>query len=309
MPRSIVSDRDPRFTSKFWEALFKIWGTQLTMSTAYHPQTDGQTERANRTLEDMLRHYIDTTTQDDWDDHLPALEFAYNNSQQASTGHTPFVLAYGQRPRLPLEDALKSLTNCANPTAAQRSETFTKQLDSAIDHLKKAQERQKKYADQHRREMVFKVGDKVLLSSANVRFIHKNVASSKLTSKKLGPFTVKRIVSPVAYELELPPQLRIHPVIHVEKLERHKESTSFASHRSPPAPSTPPEAEEDDKHEYEVERILDRRVTRARNGRTCTQYLVHWKGYPSHEATWEPASHLDHAQSLVSEYLARQAKL
>jgi hypothetical protein len=302
MPRSLVSDRDPRFTSKFWEALFAIWGTQLAMSTAYHPQSDGQTERANRTLEDMLRHYIDSLMQNDWDDHLPALEFAYNNSKQASTGYSPFQLCYGQQPRLPLEDALKSLTNCANPSAAQRVEQLSKQIDQAVEHLKKAQERQKKYADEHRREVTLKVGDKVFLSSANIRFVHKD-RSSKLAPKRLGPYTIKRVVSPVAYELELPNTLRIHPVFHIEKLERVKESASFAAHRTPIAPSTPPDAEEDDQKEYEVEKILDRRVVKLRNGRTRTEYLVLWKDYPLHDASWQPASDLANAPSAISDYL------
>ena len=304
MPQSIISDRDPRFTSKFWESLFKIWDTKLAMSTAYHPQTDGQTERANRTLEDMLRHYIDTLRQNDWDDHLPAIEFAYNNSKQASSGLTPFQLAYGQHPRLPLADAIKSLVQCNNPTASERTELFTKQIESATEHLKKAQERQKKYADEHRREMILAVGDKVFLSSSNLRFIHKD-RSTKLNPKRLGPYTVKRVVSPVAYELDLPPQLRIHPVFHIEKLEKLRESSTFSPHRTPSLPRTPPEAEDDDRQEYEVESILDRRTYKLRNGRTRTEYHVKWKGYPLHDATWEPAANLSNAASMISEYLRR----
>ena len=93
MPRSIVSDRDPRFTSNFWRSFFQTLGTKLAMSTAFHPQTDGQTERANRTLEDMLRNFV-SYKQTDWEDKLPLLEFAYNNSVQASTGFSPFKLLY-----------------------------------------------------------------------------------------------------------------------------------------------------------------------------------------------------------------------
>ncbi|GAB4820780.1 hypothetical protein N2152v2_007826 [Parachlorella kessleri] len=98
--RSIVSDRDPRFTSKFWEALHTLQGTSLSRSTAYHPQTDGQTERANRTLEEMLRAYVDTETRN-WDDHLAAAEFAINNAPHASSGQSPFYLNFGQHPLLP----------------------------------------------------------------------------------------------------------------------------------------------------------------------------------------------------------------
>ena len=95
IPESILSDRDPRFTAHFWRALWDQLGTKLVMSTAYHPQTDGQTERANRTLEEMLRSYVNIT-QSDWDEHLSVLEMAYNNSKQISTGFSPFYLNTGQ---------------------------------------------------------------------------------------------------------------------------------------------------------------------------------------------------------------------
>ena len=102
LPKALISDRDPKFTSQFWQALFKLLGTKLSMSTAYHPQTDGQTERMNRTLEEMLRAYT-TYHQNKWDEHLSAAEFAYNNSKQASTEMTPFELDIGQHPVTPLE--------------------------------------------------------------------------------------------------------------------------------------------------------------------------------------------------------------
>ena len=301
MPLSIVSDRDPRFTSLFWQSLWKTWGTKLAMSTAYHPQTDGQTERANRTLEDMIRHYVGPD-QTDWDEHLPALEFAYNNSKQASTNMTPFQMNNVQQPHLPLSEALKSKTDCNNPTAAERTELFHRQIQEATEHIKQAQQRQKKYADEHRRDITFKVGDHVLLSTANLRFVHKDKAS-KLLPKFLGPFTIVKVVSPVAYELALPPALRIHPVQHTEKLKPVQESSSFAPHRSQVPLPPPPEVLEDGQVEFEVERILDRRIQKFRNGRTRTEYLVHWKGYPLYDATWEPANNLNHSQTLISEYL------
>src|SRR6185437_16439429 len=101
VPNNIVSDRDPRFMSNFWQALWKELGSKLKMSTSYHPQTDGQTERANRTLEDMLRAYVDYHG-DDWDEMLTAVEIAVNNSTQSSTGFTPFYMNTGQHPHLPL---------------------------------------------------------------------------------------------------------------------------------------------------------------------------------------------------------------
>ena len=101
MPRTIVSDRDPKFTSLFWKALFKCMGTKLSMSTAFHPQTDGQTERSNRTLEQMLRNWVNYK-QDDWDEHLAAAEFACNNAKQTSIGVTPFFANTGQDLSVPV---------------------------------------------------------------------------------------------------------------------------------------------------------------------------------------------------------------
>ena len=305
MPLNIISDRDPRFTSLFWQGLWRMWGTKLSMSTAYHPQTDGQTERANRTLEDMIRHYVGPD-QTDWDEHLPALEFAYNNSKQASTNMTPFQMNNVQQPHLPLTEAMKSKIDCTNPTAIERTELFHKQIKEATEYLKIAQQRQKKYADEHRRDIKFKIGDRVLLSTANLRFIHKDKAS-KLLPKFIGPFTIIKVVSPVAYELQLPPELKIHPVQHTEKLKPIQESTSFAPHRSQPPLPPPPEVLEDGQVEYEVERILDRRIHKMRNGLTRTEYLVQWKGYPSYDATWESVKNLDNAQSFISDYLNQRS--
>jgi hypothetical protein len=110
VPKSIVSDKDPRFTSKFWQELWKLCGTQLKMSTAYHPQTDGQTERSNRTLEDILRHYV-SAEQDDWDEHLTAAEIAVNSSVQAATGFSPYYLNFGDHPVFPTHVPLESVKN------------------------------------------------------------------------------------------------------------------------------------------------------------------------------------------------------
>ena len=105
LPSSIVSDRDPRWTSHFWKTVFTLLGTQLNMSTAFHPQSDGQSERSFRTLQQMLRAFV-SPRQDDWAEHLPLLEFAYNNSKQASTGFTPFEMCYGRKPATPFTRAL-----------------------------------------------------------------------------------------------------------------------------------------------------------------------------------------------------------
>jgi transposase InsO family protein len=164
VPERILSDRDPRFVAHFWREMWRLLGTLLTMSTAYHPQSDGQTERENRTLEEMLRSFTNWA-QDDWDEHLPALELASNNAVQASTGYTPFFLNSGQEVRLPIDGAVEALRDSPNPEAAERIRLLHVALEQAKKEILKAQERQRKYADQHRREVTFKAGDRVLLST------------------------------------------------------------------------------------------------------------------------------------------------
>ena len=142
LPRVIISDRDVRFTSHFWQALFKHLGTKIAMSTAFHPQTDGQTERLNRTLEEMLRAYA-TYRQDQWDEYLPAAEFTYNNSQQASTGFTPFELDCGQHPSTPITMTQPSQV----PAANDFREHWETMIKIVKDFLMEAQDRQTKYAN------------------------------------------------------------------------------------------------------------------------------------------------------------------
>jgi hypothetical protein len=301
IPMSIVSDRDPRFTSNFWRSLWKLTGTKLAMSTAYHPQSDGQTERANRTLEDMLRAYT-SYEQDDWDEKLVAAEIAYNNSVQASTGFSPFFLNSGQHPHLPLGAAISEADLSANPTANQMLTDMNTSIAKAKENIKAAQQRQAHYANQHRREVVFKVGDQVLLSTANIR--NENRAP-KLTAKYIGPFAITRVVSDVAYELELPVTLKIHNVFHVSKLRKYVDgSESFPERKQ--EERLPPVADViDGEDAWEVERIVGKRMyRRGRSKQGVLQYLVLWKGYPEWEKTWEPIGNLTGAREAVAEYEA-----
>ena len=144
MPDTIVCDRDPKFTSNFWKTLFRLLGTKITFSTAYHPQTDGQTERANQTLEQILRMYIGYK-QTDWDQHLPNIEFAINNATAASTGMSPFLVNYGQHPRTPA-----TITSTQEPVqaVAEFTEQIKIQMQKAQQAIETAQKRQKKYSDQ-----------------------------------------------------------------------------------------------------------------------------------------------------------------
>lgn len=294
IPDSIISDRDPRFTSKFWQSLWKHLGTKLIMSSAYHPQTDGQTERANRTLEDMLRAYVDVN-QDDWDEYLVAAEIAYNNSIQASTKFTPFFLNYGQHPNF----ALSKIINKGSENEAANN--LLKELEICIDNaklnLQEAQARQEKYANVNRREFTFKLGDKVMLSTTNLK---KWDRAPKLLPKFIGPYKIIKVISDVAYELELPKNMKIHNSFHISKLKLYHENKAnqFPDRNqiSKPAPDIV-----DDENEWEVEKIINKRTRKYKSG-IKNYYLVKWKGYPLWESTWEPEQHLQHAQSLLNDY-------
>ena len=148
--RVIVSNRDTKFTSSFWREVCKVMGTTRAMSLGFHPQTDGQTERANRSIEEMLWVYMGKH-QNDWDDRLGMIEFAYNNSIHSSSGFTPFYLCYGRHPVSPVN--LLSQVESKNEAA----DSFLRQLEAdlaqALENLNRAQEKQKKYADKKRREL------------------------------------------------------------------------------------------------------------------------------------------------------------
>jgi hypothetical protein len=297
LPKVIVSDRDSKFTSRFWRTLFEHLGTKLAMSTAFHPQTDGQTERMNRTLEDMLRAFVNYK-QDDWDTYLSAAEFAYNSAPNASTGMTPFKMVYGSDPYTPTTICKK--TPDTVPAFAEFMERINNLTRAAMDSMALAKKRQEQSANQSRRALVFKVGDKVLLSSAHIQLASQAARpSKKLQSRFIGPYLIVEIISPVAYRLALPPTLKIHPVFHVSLLKPYASPEAVPDREVKQLP--PPAVLVDDHEEFEVEQILARRSHRRR-----IEYLVKWVGYPEYDASWEPESNLDNAKDAIAEFEREQ---
>ena len=290
LPEDIVSDRGPQFTSKFWKSLWKILGVKLSLSTSFHPQTDGQTERVNQTLEQYLRCFVDYP-QKNWTDLLSTAEFAYNNAVHASTNVTPFEANYGFSPKadnLRLEESNVQSVH----THLENLEIIGKHLDFA---LKDAAETYKRFADKKRLHKTFDIGQKVWLIRKNVK---TNRPSEKLDHRRLGPFQITEVINPVAYRLKLSPEMKIHDVFHVSLLENYSES-SIPGRLVPP----PPPILIDDNLEYEVEEILDSRVRRKKK-----EYLVSWKGYTSSENTWEPESNiLPGAEEALEDYLRSQS--
>lgn len=290
LPKSIVSDRDPKFTSRFWKELCNLLGIQLKMSTAQHPETDGQTERANRSLEEMLRHYV-SYAQDDWDEHLPILEYAYNNSIHSSTKLTPFFADNGRNPSSTI------LPNSSYSHVPKASELVT-QLESirqrVIVLLEKAQLRQRKYADQNRKEEEFNINDLVLLKNTNINpEVYTNSSTKKLLPKYSGPYKIIEKIGKVAYKLELGDKIRAHPVFHVSVLRKYFQDQSRKFNPVDPIIIN-------NEVEYEVEDILD-----SRNYRKKKQYLVRWKGYPLYDATWENEDNLKNAPDIIRKYLKK----
>ncbi|WKA00345.1 hypothetical protein VitviT2T_018707 [Vitis vinifera] len=197
---------------------------ELKFSTANHPQTDGQTERINALLEEYLRHYV-TATQKNWVDLMDTAQLCYNLQRSSATGMSPFELAIGVQPRMPLEVA-KQKAGGNSPTAYKMVQSRQEMLDEARDSLEKAARRMKKYADRDRRPLEFQVGDRVLLKLTPQ--IWKKISSKTrqrgLISKYDGPFEVIKRVGQVAYMLKLPQRLKLHPTFHVSFLKPYHES-------------------------------------------------------------------------------------
>jgi hypothetical protein len=295
MPTTIVSDRDSKFTSRFWKELHRLMDVKLAMSTAFHPQTDGQTERANQTLETILRAFVDQK-QTNWDLLLPAAEFAYNNSVNVTTGYSPFFLNSGFHPRVPA--SLLKPESSPNPSVEEFIESQSTALTLAQEAIANAQERQTRNADAHRRNHDFKVGDQVLLNAEDITVdADRNRRTKKLQAKFIGPYTVMEQRSPVSFRLELPPSLKIHDVFHVDRFRKYIPSPESLGRRTPARP--PPDIV-NDVEEYEVETILEHRKNRNRQ-----EFLVKWKGYPREDSTWEAESSLTHCPRILRVYKAK----
>ena len=217
VPVDITSDRDPRFVSRFCKSLHKALGTKLNFSTAYHPQSDGQSERVIQILEDMLRASV-LDFKEKWDESLPLVKFAYNNSYQSSIKMAPYEALYGKRCRSPICWEEIGERKYLGPDLVQQAE---EKLRIIREHLKAAQSRQKTQADKKRREVEFKAGDFVYLKVSPKKGTRHFGLRGKLSPRYVGPFQIINKVGAVAYRLELPPNLLgIHNVFHVSTLKK-----------------------------------------------------------------------------------------
>ncbi|GKB36802.1 putative reverse transcriptase domain-containing protein [Tanacetum coccineum] len=277
IPVSIICDRDGRFTSNFWRSFQKALGTDLSMSTAYHPETDGQSERTIQTLEDMLRACVIDFGKG-WVKHLPLAEFSYNNSYHASIKAAPYEALYGRKCRSPVCWAEVGEAQLTGPEMIQET---TEKIVLIKQRIQAAQDRQKSYADLKRKPMEFEVRDRVMLKVSPWKGVVRFGKRGKLNSRYVRPFKVLAKVGKVAYRLELPQELsRVHHTFHVSNLKKCYADEPLAM---------PLEGiHVDDKLQFVEEpvEIMEREIKRLKRSR-IPLVKVCWNSRRGPEFTWE----------------------
>ncbi|KAI7938370.1 hypothetical protein MJO28_015290 [Puccinia striiformis f. sp. tritici] len=309
IPKIIISDRDPKFTSEFWRNLHDMLGTKLAFSTAYHPQTDGLAERMIQTLEDMLRRSctfgLEFKNQDgythDWVSLLPALEIAYNSSKHSSSQEAPYVLERGWIPRMP-RNTLNDHLPHVHPTASD----FKKMLDLTNQHAEKCVQESVEYNktrwDKTHREPEFKIGDKVLLSTVNFNNLGGN---KKLKPAFVGPFVIKALHGKNAVEVILSELLsRKHPVFPVSLVKPYQgrpteEDTIPEEQNLPPIPLLEPLKGD----VLKVHKILKDNKSRI-TGKDVRLYLIRYKNASADRDEWLPESNIPEGAIHLRNYRA-----
>jgi hypothetical protein len=265
--------------------LLRLIGAQANTSTAYHPRTDGQSERSNQWLGQFLRPWSNIQ-QDNWEPYLPIAEFAHNSWRSKTTRQSPFQILMGYNPRAEVSDVPTSL-----PILELRRDIWKK---ARADTERLIIQAQKRWAQSKREGHTFKQGDQVWLEGRN---LHLDQPLAKLAPKRHGPFTIKKVLSPITYQLTLPHQWKIHNIFHVDLLTPYVETEFHGPNYTRPPPDLI-EGEE----EYEVESILkSRHHGRGRK----VQYLVKWKGYPDSDNEWVNWDNV-HAEEALEEFKRTQ---
>ncbi|GJU64579.1 putative reverse transcriptase domain-containing protein [Tanacetum coccineum] len=277
IPVSIISDRDSHFTSRVGKSLHKALGTQLDLSTAYHPQTDGQSERTIQTLEDMLRACV-IDFKNGWDRHLPLVEFSYNNSYHTSIKAALFKALYGKKCRSPVYWAEVGEAQLTGPEIIHET---TEKIFKIRDRMQVARDRQKSYADKRHRPLEFEVGDKVMLKVAPWKGVMRFGKHEKLNPRYIRPFRIIERIGLIAYHLELPQELsRVHNVFHVCNLKKYLSDDTLVIPLE--------EIQLDDKLNFieEPVEIMDREVKKLKR-RRIPIIKVRWNARRGPEYMWE----------------------
>ena len=288
LPRTVISDRGPQFASKVMRETWSKLNVDQALSTAFHPQTDSETERVNQEIEQFLRVFCNYQ-QDNWANLLPFAEFAHNVRAHAATGRSPFQVWYGFQPEfLPPIDFSSQL-----PSVEERLKSLEQIRADVTAALNVAAEVMKRKGP-GTPSQTFSPGQLVWLEGSNIKTTHPK---AKLAPKRHGPFKILS-TTPTNSRLQLPPAWRIHPMFHNSLLTPYKETKEHGPNFTQP----PPDIVEGEEDHYEVETVLDARPTPNRRG---IQYLIKWVGYPNSENSWIPASGMKHASKLVQEFHTR----
>ena len=298
LPESIITDRDPRWTSDFWKGVAKYLKTKMSLSSSHHPQHDGQTEIINKHLATMLRAYVSDDLSD-WAIWLHILEFAYNNAVHSSTGTTPCFLLYGFHPRTPLDflapEKASTTSYSLTPNAMTFLETLAMHRDSARRAIAVAQDKQATQYNKSRRPVLdLKKGSRVLVNPHSLEWVDSKGTGAKLKQRWIGPFEVIQRINPKVYRLRMSNQYPGLPVFNIEHLKPYKESEEKWGERTLMRESRriKPASEE-----YSVEAVIGhRRKTRG------MEWLIRWEGYGPQFDTWEPTACLKNAPLVLNEY-------
>ena len=308
LPDSILSDRGPQFVSAFWDKLTKTLRIKRKLSTAYHPQTDGQTERVNQDLENYLRRYVNWK-QDDWVDWLSVAEYSANAAPSASTGISPFRAVYGYEPRMDFDTPSTSASNSPMPPSERdargQAEALANKLRDTWDTVKEsialAQDRTRVRENESRQDPAINPGDLTYLSTQHLA---RGRPTHKLDYRWTGPYQAKSVHRGAA-KLALPQGSKIHPVINLSHLRRYPNDPlpGQATEAESPDPVVQ-DSDDPSEHEFGVVDILDARVNRRiRGGRL--QFRVNWRGWPD-DPTWYNADdgEFDNAPEALERFYA-----
>jgi len=279
VPERIISDRGILMNAKHWDTFQHYLTARRILTSAYHPETDGQTERQNQTLEQYLRCYC-ALEQDDWALWVSVAEFAYNDSIHATTKTTPFRAYHGMNPRS-ADWPNMALGGGESPMGLELASKVLSTQRECRNQIELANIRQKEYADKKRIPIPFKVGDQVLVSN---KWLKTTRPKKKLDWKYIGPGTIVDQYGPSAFKVDLPAIGEAHPVFHASLLEPYNPKNSLP--HPPPQDVDALRGHSDDV--YEVDKVLERR----KNERDQWEYLVSWKGYPQEENSWEVGPNL-----------------
>lgn len=313
IPREIVSDRDRMWSGEFWKEVCSYLDLKRLLSTAYHPQTDGQTENLNQTLEIALRAYVNESL-DNWVDQLMGFTLSYNTTKHTSTGFTPAFLLRGFNPRTPNimlqqgnnEESTHrkpqeiTTSSLLDPDSPEFTEDFSYFRSVAKDALKLAQIYQERYYNKTHIPREFEVGDLVLINLHSLQLFRSFTGRGrKLLQRFEGPFEIVAKVSPVAYQLRLPASYQGYPVINITHLEPYHVSNNSEIER-PKLANT--RKTFDELEEFEVERIIKSKIVKGPRGCPVRKYRIRWKGYEPKYDTWETRRNLKNVPEALRDF-------